>query len=189
VYEVILFTPKKFVDNRGWFSETYNKFRESKLGIDAAFVQDNRSFSTSKGTIRGIHFQLPPRGQAKLVSCTRGSLTDYVIDLRNGSPTYGNHLEVALNPENGHQLYIPIGFGHAFVTLEDATEISYKVTEYYSAEADSGIRWNCPDLNISWPVSPTEAIVSEKDGALPLLNDFESPFDYTGHPLRLKIVD
>jgi dTDP-4-dehydrorhamnose 3,5-epimerase len=189
VDEVILFTPKKFFDNRGWFSETYNQNRESGIGILDTFVQDNRSFSKSKGTIRGIHFQMPPHGQAKLVSCTQGSLIDYAIDLRNGSPTYGHHVSVELNRESGRQLYIPVGFGHAFVTLEDETEISYKVTDFYSTGSDAGIRWDCPDIAIPWPVAPTEAIVSEKDAALPLLKEFESPFHYAGDPLRLKVVD
>lgn len=163
--------------------------RESSSGVTDVFVQDNHSFSFLYGTVRGIHFQLPPRCQAKLVCCTHGRVVDYVVDLRRGSPTYGQHVFTELTPMNGHQLYIPIGFGHAFVTLEDDTEIRYKVSDFYSTDLDSGIRWDCPDLAISWPVSPADATLSDKDRALPLLKDFESPFEYDGHPLRLRVID
>lgn len=187
--EVLLFTPKRFVDNRGWFSEIYNANRELGLGISDAFVQDNQSCSSRRGTVRGIHFQLPPRGQAKLVRCTRGRVIDFVVDLRKDSPTYANHISVELTAENGRQLYIPVGFGHAFATLDDETEIIYKVSDFYSAEHDAGILWDCPDIAISWPVSPVDATVSEKDKMLPSLKDFESPFEYDGSPLRLRTID
>ena len=187
--QVILSTPRRFGDSRGWFVEAYNANREKKLGISEIFVQDNRSYSKHKFTIRGIHFQIPPYGQAKLVSCTRGRINDYVVDLRKGSPTYGNHLSVELTPAYGHQLYIPIGFGHGFITLDDETEISYKVSDFYSADADSGIRWDCPDVGIDWPVdSNATPILSDKDKALPLLRDFDSPFEYDGDPLQLRII-
>jgi dTDP-4-dehydrorhamnose 3,5-epimerase len=189
VAEVIVFTPRKFGDDRGWFAEIYNAKREAGLGITKSFVQDNQSFSLGKGTIRGIHFQLPPRPQAKLVRCTRGRLVDYVVDLRKGSPSFGQHVSVELTAENGRQLYIPIGLGHAFVTLEDETEITYKVTDYYAPDQDAGIRWDCPDIGINWPVDGTHAILSAKDKALPLLKDFESPFEYDGAPLQLRIID
>jgi dTDP-4-dehydrorhamnose 3,5-epimerase len=189
VAEVFFFTPKRFGDNRGWFEETYNARRELNAGISDVFVQDNLSFSATKYTIRGIHFQLPPNEQAKLVRCSRGRLIDYVIDLRKGSPTYGNHLSVELSREGGQQIYIPIGFGHAFVTLEDGTEISYKVSDYYAAAADGGIRWDCPDIGIEWPIGSAAPTISAKDQALPLLKDFESPFQYDGDPLRLRIID
>ena len=187
--EVILLTPRRFGDNRGWFVETYNSRRERNVGIQDVFVQDNLSFSAAKFTIRGIHFQLPPNGQAKLVRCNRGRLIDFVVDLRRDSPTYGNCVSVELSQENGQQLYIPIGFGHAFITMESGTELSYKVSDYYSAAADAGIRWDCPDIGIDWPIVDTSPTLSAKDEALPLLKDFESPFQYDGDPLRLRIID
>lgn len=153
------------------------------------FVQDNQSFSQSTGTVRGIHFQRPPHGQAKLVRCTRGSFFDYVVDLRRNSPTYGNYITVELSAANGRQIYIPAGFGHAFITLEPCTEISYKVTAFYDAECDGGIRWDCPSIGISWPLEGQAPILSDKDSRLPTLNEFESPFDYDGVPLRLNTSD
>lgn len=182
--KVVIFTPKKFGDERGWFTEIYNARREANAGIQDVFVQDNQSFSKLKGTVRGIHFQRPPHAQAKLVRCTRGSLRDYVVDLREGSPTYGKYICVELSAENGRQLYVPIGFGHAFITLEDSTEISYKVTDFYSAESDGGIRWDCPHLSIDWSLDGVTLTLSEKDRNLPTLNEFESPFAYDGFPLQ-----
>ena len=137
--------------------ETYNAKREHLLGICDVFLQDNLSLSNTAGTIRGIHFQSPPHPQAKLVRCTRGALLDYVADLRNGSPTFGKYVSAELSAENGRQLYIPIGFGHALVTLENFTEVSYKVSDLYSAELDAGIRWNCPDVAINWGVGDADA--------------------------------
>ena len=183
--ELISFAAPKFVDNRGWFTEIYNAHREKQNGINDIFIQDNQSFSEKAGTIRGIHFQLPPMAQAKLVRCTRGAIIDYAIDLRRGSPTYSEYVSIDLSAENSRQLYIPVGFGHAFVTLEDATEISYKVSAPYSAEHDAGVRWNCQLIGIRWPVDNERAILSEKDTALPTLEDFESPFDYDGPPMKL----
>lgn len=187
--DVILFTAPRFHDDRGWFTECYNSRRESNIGIESVFVQDNVSFSSNIGTIRGIHFQLPPREQEKLVRCSRGRIIDYAVDLRNGSPTYGKHVSTELSHENGHQLYIPAGFGHGFVTLEDATEVSYKVSDFYSVDCDSGVRWDCPDIAIEWPVGQADAILSDKDRALPLLEHFESPFTYDGKPLELRVID
>lgn len=187
--EVILYTPRRIGDERGWFSETYNSHREAKLGITDTFVQDNKSYSKNIGTVRGIHFQRTPHAQAKLVSCTRGSLIDFVVDLRRGSPTYGKHVSAHLSADNGRQIYIPVGFGHGFVTLQESTEISYKVSDYYSAELDGGIRWNSPGLAIEWPVDEQAATLSDKDRLLPLLNEFESCFEYLGTPLSLKVVD
>lgn len=186
--EIILFTPKYFEDDRGWFAETYNANREKERDIPETFVQDNQSFSRNRSTIRGIHFQLPPKPQAKLVRCTRGSILDYVVDLRQGSPTFGVHIPVELSSENRRQLYIPLGFGHAFITLEDNTEVSYKASDFYSAELDAGIRWDCPRIGINWPIDGAPTL-SAKDENLPLLNDFESPFQYDGIPLRLKTVE
>ena len=156
------------------------------LGIDSTFVQDNQSYSKYSGTIRGIHFQRPPRAQAKLVRCVKGRILDYAIDLRKGSPTYGHHVYAELTAQNGHQLFVPIGFGHAFITLEDDTEVAYKVSDVYSPECDGGIVWNDPALGIDWPLPAGGAVLSAKDQALPLLAQFESPFEYDGNPLKLN---
>ena len=184
---ILLFAPQRFSDSRGWFSETYNALREIDAGITATFVQDNQSYSASAKTIRGIHFQSPPHAQAKLVRCLRGRLIDYAIDLRNGSPTYGKYVSAELSHDNGYQLYIPAGFGHAFITLEEATEISYKVSDYYSPAFDCGIRWDCPDIAIDWPHKGS-AVLSEKDAALPRLADFRSPFEFDGRPMELVML-
>jgi dTDP-4-dehydrorhamnose 3,5-epimerase len=189
VNEVLLFTPTRAEDDRGWFVEAYNLKRETDLGISDVFVQDNHSYSRNLGTIRGIHFQIPPMGQAKLVRCIHGSVIDYAVDLRRNSLTYGNYVCADLSAISGQQIYIPVGFGHAFVTLEDHTEISYKVSNFYSPDFDAGIRWNCPKVGIDWPIKDHRAIVSDKDRFLPLLHEFESPFEYDGRPLQLKIVD
>jgi dTDP-4-dehydrorhamnose 3,5-epimerase len=188
VPEVILFTPERIGDDRGWFVESYNARRECRLGVKDVFVQDNQSYSAKMFTVRGIHFQSPPHAQAKLVRCTRGRLRDYVVDLRLGSPTFGEYVEAELSADNGSQIYIPKGFGHAFITMEQSTEISYKVTDFYDKDCDGGIRWNCPDIGIPWPVNQSEATLSAKDLNLPLLNNFESPFEYDGVPLQLRIV-
>lgn len=184
---IILFAPRRFGDSRGWFSENFNARREVRNGIDVDFVQDNQSSSASVGTIRGIHFQRPPHAQAKLVRCSRGSLIDYAVDLRRGSPTYGQYRSAELSADNGQQFFIPIGFGHAFVTLEPATEICYKVSDFYDPECDGGIRWDCPELAIGWPlVGPV--VLSDKDAALPTLADFDSPFNYDGQPMTLITI-
>lgn len=177
---------RRFEDDRGWFSETYNAPKMISLGIDSTFVQDNQSYSKYSGTIRGIHFQRPPRAQAKLVRCVKGRILDYAIDLRKGSPTYGHHVYAELTAQNGHQLFVPIGFGHAFITLEDDTEVAYKVSDVYSPECDGGIVWNDPALGIDWPLPAGGAVLSAKDQALPLLAQFESPFEYDGNPLKLN---
>ena len=184
---IILFAPRRFGDNRGWFCENFNARREASNGIDVDFVQDNQSYSASPGTIRGIHFQRPPHAQAKLIRCLRGSLVDYAVDLRRGSPTYGHYRAVELSADNGRQIFIPVGFGHAFLTSEPGTEICYKVSDFYDADCDDGIRWNCPEIAIDWPlVGP--AVLSDKDAALPTLADFDSPFDYDGNPMELISV-
>lgn len=175
--------PPRHVDTRGWFSETYVDRRWAESGVDVAFVQDNHSYSAPVGTIRGIHFQTPPHAQAKLVRCVRGSIVDYAVDLRVGSPTYGHHVAAELSAENGHQLFVPVGFGHAFVTLEPDTEVVYKVSDYYAPDCDGGLRWDCPTIGIDWPLPATGAVLSPKDELLPVLADFQSPFTYAGDPL------
>lgn len=184
--KVLLIKPKRFGDERGWFTEVYNKKKFSDFGITADFVQDNHSLSIPVGTLRGLHFQTPPFAQAKLVRCIRGSIFDVAVDLRRGSPTYGRWVGAKLSAENGHQLFVPVGFAHGFLTLETATEVTYKVTDFYAHENDGGIRWNDLQVNIAWPLpAGVEPVLSPKDAVQPLLGDFESPFNYDGTPLTL----
>jgi dTDP-4-dehydrorhamnose 3,5-epimerase len=178
--EVKLITPPKFGDHRGFFSETYNKRALAEAGLDLEFVQDNHSLSAQKGTLRGLHFQTPPFGQDKLVRVTRGAILDVAVDLRRGSPTYGQHVSAELSAENWSQLLVPIGFAHGFVTLEPDTEVLYKVTQYYSPECDRGLLWNDPDLGIPWPVAEADAILSDKDRKHPRLRDLPDIFIYGG---------
>lgn len=176
--DVVLITPAKFGDDRGFFSETYNELAFAELGIAARFVQDNHSLSRSKGVVRGLHFQAPPHAQGKLVRVVRGAILDVAVDIRRGSPTYGRHVAVELSAANWGQMWVPVGFAHAFCTLEADTEVIYKVTDYYAPECDAGIMWNDPDLAIAWPVSAAEALLSAKDMTLPRFSDFSSPFAY-----------
>jgi dTDP-4-dehydrorhamnose 3,5-epimerase len=180
---VVLIKTRRFGDNRGWFSETFVDRRWREQGVDSEFVQDNHSYSALAGTIRGIHFQAPPHAQAKLVRCTRGRIMDYAVDLRAGSPTFGKHVAAELSAENGDQLFVPVGFGHAFITLEADCEVVYKVSDYYAPDCDGGIRWDCPDVGIDWPLDGNQPSLSEKDAKLPLLSEFSSPFAYDGNPL------
>jgi dTDP-4-dehydrorhamnose 3,5-epimerase len=184
--QVAIIRPRRFGDERGWFTEVYSEATFAKHGIAERFVQDNHSLSVPVGTLRGLHFQTPPFAQAKLVRCIRGRIFDVAVDVRRGSPTYGRWIGAELSVENGHQLYIPVGFAHGFVTLESSTEVTYKVSDVYTPANDGGIRWNDPDVAIAWPlpegVVPT---LSGKDEVQPLLADFDSPFDYDGSPLEL----
>lgn len=173
---LLLLTPTRFADARGYFSETFHAEEFAKTGVDAVFVQDNQSYSTRLGTIRGLHFQTPPQPQAKLVRALVGSIFDVAVDLRRNSPTYGQWRGVTLSAETGSQLYVPAGFAHGFCTLEAHTIVAYKVDHYYSPECDSGLLWNDPDLAIDWPILPEEAVLSDKDTRLPRFGDFASPF-------------
>ncbi|WP_299648180.1 dTDP-4-dehydrorhamnose 3,5-epimerase [uncultured Jannaschia sp.] len=170
---VKIITPRRFGDARGFFAETWNARAFAELGIEAEFVQDNHSLSEMAGTIRGLHFQAPPHGQAKLVRCGRGRLFDVAVDIRAGSPTYGRWTGAELSAENGRMLWIPEGFAHGFVTCEPATEIVYKCTGFYAPEADGGVRWD--SCGIDWGLTG-EPILSEKDATAPQLADFETPF-------------
>lgn len=172
--EPLLIEPRVFHDSRGWFFESYNKEFFKTLKIDVEFVQDNHSLSIPKGTLRGIHFQNNPKAQSKLVRCTRGSIVDIAVDLRKNSPTYKKWWSYELTAENKKQLFIPKGFGHGFITLEENTEVEYKVDEYYSKEHDRSIRYDDVELAIDWNcLSP---ILSEKDKHAPPL--FESDVDF-----------
>lgn len=176
---VIVTRSIRIVDGRGFFSETYSRRDFARAGIDGDFVQDNMSHSVSTGTVRGLHFQRPPCAQAKLLSVVTGHILDVVVDIRNGSPTFGHHVSVRLSAEDGKAIYVPKGFAHGFRTLEPDTRIAYKVSDYYAPDADSGILWNDPALGIDWQISPDAAVVSDKDRSLPRLDDIESPFAYT----------
>ena len=175
---VLIIEPRVFEDERGWFMESYSYRVFKELGIDAVFVQDNHSYSKRKGTLRGIHFQNNPVAQAKLVRCTRGKILDVAVDLRKGSPTYKKWIMVELSEENKRMLFIPKGFGHAFLTLTDDVEVQYKVDQYYSKEHDRSIRWNDPDIGIDWPIE--EPILSEKDRNAPFLKDSDCNVFYGG---------
>jgi dTDP-4-dehydrorhamnose 3,5-epimerase len=166
--------PKVFQDERGFFLESYSEKAFAEKGITARFVQDNHSYSAKKGVLRGLHFQLPPNEQAKLVRVTQGKVWDVIVDLRRQSPTYGKWEGFELSDKNFQILFVPRGFAHAFLTLEDDTEFIYKVDNFYAPESDLGLIWNDPDLAIDWPaISP---ILSEKDSKLPKFRDFKSPF-------------
>lgn len=175
---VLQITPRRFADSRGFFSETWNADHLIKNGITTTFVQDNQSLSNTVGTIRGLHYQSPPHAQDKLVRCGRGSLFDVAVDIRKGSPNYGDWVGVKLSAGNGKQMLIPKGFLHGFITLEPDTEILYKCSDYYAPECDRAIRFDDPDIGIDWGISPDDAILSDKDAAAPFLKDFDSPFTY-----------
>lgn len=174
--EIVLIIPRKFGDHRGYFMETFRENLFQEHAGPVRFVQDNRSLSAEAGTVRGLHFQLPPRALGKLVSCTAGALLDVAVDIRKGSPTYGQHVSAELTAENGVQLWVPAGFAHGFCTLMPNTIISYKVTDYYSPEHDRGLLWNDPALGIDWPVSGENAVLSEKDRHQPTLADLPTSF-------------
>lgn len=184
---VRLITPRRFADDRGWFCETHSDRNFTRdTGLEIRFVQDNHSLSRPIHTLRGIHFQRPPHAQTKLVRCLRGRIFDVAVDLRRGSPTFGRWVGVELDAASGRQLFIPVGFGHGFVTLETDTEVFYKVDDFYSAECDGGIRWDDPAIGIDWGL-PAGAVplLSPKDVVLPSLSEFDSPFEYDGVPLGL----
>ncbi len=174
---VCLITPRRFGDHRGFFAETYNRKVYAGLGIDLDFVQDNHSLSATVGTVRGLHFQAPPAAQAKLVRCGRGAIFDVAVDIRSGSPTYGQWVGYELSAENGAQLYIPAGFAHGFVTLQPDSEIVYKCSDYYAPKTEGALRWDDPNIGIEWPIT-CDVILSEKDAAAPLLADLDSPFTW-----------
>jgi len=173
---VFLFTPKRFGDARGAFSEIFNQsVIEARTG-PLQWVQDNQSWSVPKNVLRGLHFQAPPFAQDKLVRCVRGSILDVAVDIRTGSPTLGRWVSAVLTAEKGEQIFVPKGFAHGFLTLEPNTEVCYKVTNYYSGAHDGGLRWNDPDFAIDWGVAPNDVVLSDKDAAAPFWRDFQTPF-------------
>ncbi len=176
--DVILVKPRVFGDNRGWFMETYKRSDFEAAGITHDFRQDNHSLSTGKGVLRGIHFQNDPEAQGKLVRVSRGAILDIAVDLRKGSPTYLRSVAVRLDEENKHQLWVPPGFGHGFVTLSDEAEVVYKATAQYSFEHDRSIAWNDPEIGVDWGIDAP--VLSEKDAKAPRLADSDVNFNYEG---------
>lgn len=172
---VFVIEPTVFGDHRGWFMETYNDGKFKELGIDLIFIQDNQSFSATKGTLRGLHYQLNPHAQTKLIRCTRGAIYDVAVDIRKGSPNYGKWFGIELNAENKKQLLVPKGFAHGFMTLTEDVEVQYKVDELYAPEHDRGIVWNDSAISIEWPID-INPVLSEKDEKAPALSDAENNF-------------
>jgi len=176
---VLILTPQRFGDHRGFFSESWSRQRMADHGLDFDFVQDNHSLSAAVGTVRGLHFQTPPHAQDKLVRCGRGALLDVAVDIRRGSPTYGQWVGVELSAENGRQLLVPAGFAHGFATRAPDTEIVYKCSDYYAPDCDRALRYDDPAIGIDWGLTGN-AILSDKDAAAPLLADLDSPFIWEG---------
>lgn len=174
---VLILTPQRFGDARGWFTETWNAPRMAAAGLNLAFVQDNHSFSAQPGTLRGLHYQAPPRAQDKLVRCSRGAIRDIAVDVRSGSPSYGHWIAVELTPENGRQLLVPKGFLHGFVTLLPDTEVQYKCTDVYAPDCDGAVRWD--SLGIDWGLT-ADPVLSAKDSAAPAFAGWTSPFAFEG---------
>jgi dTDP-4-dehydrorhamnose 3,5-epimerase len=174
---VMVIRSKRYPDPRGYFAETYVRRDFALAGIGQEFIQDNQSGSSARGTVRGLHFQIPPFAQAKLVRVLRGRILDVVVDLRRSSPSYGRHLSIELGADTGENLYVPKGFAHGFCTLVADTEVLYKVDAVYSAEHDRGVNWADPALGIAWPVSQADAVLSAKDAVLPPLRDLPNYLD------------
>ncbi|MBW3617607.1 MAG: dTDP-4-dehydrorhamnose 3,5-epimerase [Proteobacteria bacterium] len=174
--DVLLITPKVFGDARGAFAETYSRRELAEAGFNGVFVQDNHSRSPQKGTVRGLHFQLPPHAQDKLLRVTRGAILDVAVDLRPGSPTRGRHVAVELSADNWRQLLVPKGFAHGFQTLTDDCEVLYKVTDYYTPAAERGLLWSDPALGLDWPIGPDQAVINARDAAWPGLAELGEPF-------------
>lgn len=173
---VLLIEPKKFGDHRGFFSETFKRSALVEAGVTSDWVQDNQSYSTQLGVVRGLHFQRAPHAQAKIVRVTRGAVLDVVVDIRRSSAHYGRHVAVELSAENWRQIYVPPGFAHGFCTLTEEVEALYKVDAPYAPELEGGLMWDDPDLAIAWPINADQAVLSERDRKWPAFRDFISPF-------------
>lgn len=173
--DVFVLTPRRFGDERGWFCETWNSSQMAESGFKYEWVQDNQSFTSQAGTLRGMHYQAPPRAQDKLVRCTRGAILDVVFDARKGSPTYGHWISEELTAQNGRQLLVPKGFLHGFLTLASDSEVQYKVTDFYDADCDGSVRWD--SIGVNWGIDRSP-ILSEKDLNAPDFDNWDSPFTY-----------
>jgi dTDP-4-dehydrorhamnose 3,5-epimerase len=171
IADVKLINPKRFHDGRGFFSETWQQNRFAEAGIPGPFIQDNHAVSQGVGVLRGLHCQIGPNAQGKLVRCVRGAIYDVAVDVRHGSPTFGRYVGAEISAENWTQIWVPVGFLHAYCTLTEQTEVIYKVTGAYDKAAERGVIWNDPDIRIDWPVTPDSVILSDKDKILPRLRD------------------
>lgn len=169
--DVILLTPQRFRDPRGFFSETWKQAQYAEIGVPGPFIQDNHAVSSDPYVLRGLHLQVGPNAQGKLVRVVRGAIWDVAVDVRQGSPTFGQHVGVVLSAENWSQLWVPVGFLHGYCTLQADTEVIYKVTAPYDKAAERGVIWNDPDLAVQWPIPSDRAILSDKDQVLPRLRD------------------
>jgi dTDP-4-dehydrorhamnose 3,5-epimerase len=174
IVEVVLLTPARHGDERGWLSEVYSRRVLAEAGIGDEFVQDNHAFSALTGTVRGLHLQAPPHAHAKLVRVGRGAVFDVAVDVRPGSLTFGRWAGAELSAENGSMLYVPRGFAHGYCTLKPASEIIYKLTDYYAPECERGVLWNDPTIGIDWPVDAEEAVLNQRDRNLPTLEALEA---------------
>ena len=171
--EVLVITPPRYGDHRGWFTQAYVKRDLEAHGVHGEFLQDNQAYSAQRGTLRGLHLQIPPEPIAKLVRCLKGAIFDVAVDVRAGSPTFGRWAGAELTAENGRQFYCPRGFAHAYVTLTPDTEVFYKIDGYYAPTAERGLRWNDPAIGIDWPIAEADIVMNARDRELPLLADFE----------------
>jgi dTDP-4-dehydrorhamnose 3,5-epimerase len=176
--EVVIVVPTRIGDQRGFFSEVWNARDFASIGVDAVFVQDNHVLNPLKGTLRGLHYQIPPTAQGKLLRVLRGAIFDVAVDIRHGSPTFGRHADTILTADNWYQVWVPPGFAHGYCTLEDNTEVHYKVTDFYSPKHERGVCWNDPALMIQWPVTGEAAIVSDRDRQLPRLAEQPELFEF-----------
>ena len=174
--DLLLLTPRRFYDPRGFFSETWSQAPFADAGIGERFVQDNHAASNTRGVLRGLHCQIGPNAQGKLVRVVRGAIWDVAVDIRHGSPTYGLHAGAVLSAENWSQLWIPVGFLHGYCTLSEEAEVIYKVTAPWDRAAERGVIWNDPDLAVTWPIAPADLVLSDKDQALPRLRDCDAWF-------------
>lgn len=176
---VLILEPRRFGDARGWFSETWNARTMADAGLDFTFVQDNQSHSAPRHTLRGLHFQRPPRAQDKLVRCLRGAILDVAVDIRRGSPTFGRWVGVELTADNGRQLLVPKGFLHGFLTLTDDCDVAYKCSDYYDPACDAAVRWDDPDLAVDWGLAGAAPVLSDKDAAAPAFAAVDTPFTWS----------
>lgn len=176
IESVLVVTPRRHRDERGWFAESWNPRRMDGPLSEIAFVQDNQSVSLRRHTVRGLHFQAPPFAQAKLVHCARGAILDIAVDIRAGSPTFGKHVAIELSEENGRQLFVPEGFLHGFMTLQENTLVAYKVTDFYHGPAEGTVLWNSPSLGIEWPATAEAVTLSDKDAEGRDFASFRTPF-------------
>jgi dTDP-4-dehydrorhamnose 3,5-epimerase len=178
IEDILAILPAKHGDHRGFFSETYRKSFLVSEGVNADFVQDNHVFSAERGVLRGLHFQVPPHAQGKLVRCVRGAILDVSVDIRKGSPTYGHHVAIELSAVNWKQLWVPPGFAHGYLTLVTNCEVIYKVTDYYAPDCERGIAWDDPGLGVDWPFSSADFILADRDRLNPRLADVEPAFQF-----------